>query len=137
MLYWRSTLNLVVEARDQAFQVTVKALGEVRELVVAAKQAEIDALRAQISRLEKDLAYEKSRGDALVDRLLVRDAHVAAVAPVAVAAAAERDVETAKKRSQVQAVFDELATIGDLPPARPEARAFEFPGGGRSVIPGV
>ena len=137
MFFSRKTLDLVVEARDRAFEAAVKVLGEARDLIVAAKQAEIDSLRDRVSRLEDDVRYERARADALVDRLLVRDAKVAAVAPAAIAAAAEMDVENAKKRDVIQQAFDQLTeTAGDIP-APTELRAHEFAGGGRAVVRSV
>lgn len=110
----------------------VSTLVEARDLVVAAKQAEIDGLMKRVAQLEKDWAYERSRADALVDRLLVRDARVAAVAPAAVAAAVEHDLLEGRKRGALQEIFDDVARVGEDPPPA-EARAFDFAGGGKGV----
>lgn len=135
MIIARSSVDLIVKAKDDAFETAVRVLGESRELVVAAKQCEIDALKAQLSTAEAALKYERARADALVDRLLVRDAKVAAVAPAAVAAAVESDIALGKKRDEVQKIFDNLATVGAEPPPG-EPRAFTFAGGGKGVSTG-
>lgn len=132
MIITRATLDLIIAARDMAFQTAVKALGESRELVVAAKQCEIDSLKSRVESLEAALKYERARADALVDRLLVRDAKVAAVAPAAVAAATEKDLAEGKKRAVLTEIFDKLAETGQEPPPG-EPRAFEFAGGGQAV----
>lgn len=133
MFISRTALNLIVASKDEAFRSAVDATAQARELVLAAKQAEIDFLKSHIAKLERAVQYEKTRADTLVDRLLVRDAKVAAVAPAAVAAAVEKDVKTAARRDEVQRVFDEVASVGadPVPPAEP--RAFDFAGGGRGV----
>lgn len=132
MLLSRASVDLIVAAKDAAFETAVRVLGESRELVLAAKQCEVDALKAALSTAEAALKYERSRADALVDRLLVRDAKVAAVAPAAVAAATEHDVLEGKKRAVISEIFDHLAETGAEPPAG-EPRAFDFAGGGRGV----
>lgn len=132
MLIARQNLDLILKAHDRAFETSIQALGDARDLVVAAKQCEIDRLQARVDALEKALAYERARADALVDRLLVRDAKVAAVALAAVAAATEKDLAMGKTRNAIQEVFDKLADLGE-PPAPGEPRAFDFAGGGEGV----
>lgn len=133
MLISRTALDLIVAAKDAAFRASVEATAQARDVLLAAKQAEIDFLKSHITKLERAIQYEKTRADALVDRLLVRDAKVAAVAPVAVAAAVEKDTKTAQRRDEVQRVFDEVASVGADPTPPAEPRAFDFAGGGRGV----
>lgn len=128
----RAAVDLILEAHTNSFTTAVKALGESRELVVAAMQNEIDSLKSRIELLEQDLSYERKRADTLVDRLLVRDARVAAVAPAAIAAATEHDILEGKKRPEILKIFDEVAQVGEG--ANPhEPRGFDFAGGGKGV----
>ena len=114
MFLTQRILDLIVTTKNEAFAI---ALG--------AKENEIISLKSRIEVLSGEVKYERARADSLVDRLLVRDAKVSAVAPVAVAAAAERDkvaVERLKK------TFEGLADVGDIPEQK-EPRAFEIAGG--------
>lgn len=107
-------LDLIVKTKDESYGI---ALG--------AKQNEIVALTARIEVLAEEVRYERARADGLVDRLLMRDAKVAAVAPAAIAAAAERDKVAVKK---LEETFAGLAEVGEIPESR-EPRAFDVAGG--------
>ena len=124
MFFSRYSLDVIVKTKDEALVI-----------IVAAKQSEINSAHDEIDRLREELEYERHRADALVDRLLVRDARVAAVAPAALAAAAQMDKETLARAKAVADVMNEPA--GAIPSEfNPAAgpRAFEFAGRGRGVV---
>lgn len=106
----------------------VKAMNESFGLSISSKHNEIVSLNKLIDRLTEEVKYERARADSLVDRLLLRDAKVAAVAPAAIAAAAERDKVTVEKLKET---FAGLAEVGEMPdPGAPgEPRAVEVAGG--------
>ena len=106
--------DLLVAAKDDSFRIAI-----------GAKECEIEVLARTISDLAEQLKYERARADSLVDRLLVRDARVAAVAPVALDVAKHKDAEAVKKLTEI---FDSMNEMGDVIPA-PEARTFEMAGG--------
>lgn len=114
MLLTSGILDLVVRTKDSA-----------QELILAAKESEIRSLKNQIENLEAQLKYERVKSDGLVDRLLVRDAHVAAVAPAAVELSKQKDEQAA---ARLKVVFDQLNDIGDAVPVR-DPRAFDLAGG--------
>ena len=124
-------LDIILKAKDESYLLAVSAKDASHALAVASLQNEIIGLRRTATLLEEKLKYEAARADGLVDRLLVRDARVAAVAPSAVAAAVHKDNEAAKK---LQAIFDEVNMAGVDFPAK-EQRAFEM-AGGVAVDPG-
>ncbi len=124
-------LDIILKAKDESYLLAVSAKDASHALAVASLQNEIIGLRRTATLLEEKLKYEAARADGLVDRLLVRDARVAAVAPSAVAAAVHKDAEAVKVFKEV---FDELNKAGvDFPP--PEQRSFEL-AGGVAVSPG-
>lgn len=106
----------------------VKAMNESFGLSLSSKHNETVMLSALIDRLTEEVKYERARADSLVDRLLLRDAKVAAVAPAAIAAAAERDKVAVEKLKET---FAGLAEVGEMPdPTAPgEPRAIEVAGG--------
>lgn len=106
--------NLLVAAKDDSFRI---ALG--------AKECEIEVLTRTISDLAEQLKYERARADSLVDRLLVRDARVAAVAPVAIDIAKHKDSEAVKKLTEIFSSMNEMGA--DVP--APQQRAFGIAGG--------
>lgn len=110
------------------FDLLIKAKDESLSLSLASKQNEIVLLKQLVDRLEGEIKYERARADSLVDRLLLRDARVAAVAPAAIAAAAERDKVAVEKLKET---FAGLAEVGEMPdPGAPgEPRAVEVAGG--------
>ncbi len=110
---------------DRVFDILMKAKDEAFSIAIGAKENEIHSLTERIETLTDEVKYERSRADALVDRLLTRDAKVAAVAPAAVAAAAERDKVVAERLKET---FAGLAEVGEIPEPK-EARAFEVAGG--------
>ena len=116
---------------DRVLDIILKAKTEAHALAVASLQNEIIGLKRTANILEEKLRYESARADGLVDRLLVRDARVAAVAPSAVAAAVHKDAEAAKV---IAKIFDELNSAGQEFPG-PEQRSFEI-AGGVAVSPG-
>jgi hypothetical protein len=110
---------------DRVLDIILKAKDQAHALAVASLQNEIIGLKRTATLLEEKLKYESARADGLVDRLLVRDARVAAVAPSAVAAAVHKDAESVKVLSKI---FDEINLTGvDLPPS--EQRAVDVAGG--------
>ena len=129
-------LDIILKAKDEAHALSENALAKSCELVVTAErsahtlavaslQNEILGLKRTATILEEQLKYERARADGLVDRLLVRDARVAAVAPSAVAAAVHKD---AKAVETLTKIFDEINMAGvDVPPS--EHRAFDMAGG--------
>lgn len=117
MFLTHRTHDLIVKAKDESFS-----------LSLASKQNEVVMLKSLIERLTEEVKYERARADSLVDRLLLRDAKVAAVAPAAIAAAAERDKVAVEKLKET---FAGLAEVGEMPdPGAPgEPRAVEVAGG--------
>lgn len=115
MLITRGTLDIILAAKSEAL-----------DLIMGSKESEIRALKVQIEDLVGQLRYERSRADTLVDRLLAKEAHVAAVAPQAAHIAQMREDEVVKK---LKVVFDGLGDVGEMPPPRGEARAFDMAGG--------
>ena len=114
-------LDIILKAKDD----TLVAHTDAHALAVASLQNEIIGLKRTATILEEKLKYESARADGLVDRLLVRDARVAAVAPTAVAAATYRDEKAAE---QLKKVFDEINSAGVDFPVK-EQRSFEIAGG--------
>src|ERR1035437_3306001 len=102
-------LDIILKAKEDSFEISITALDVAHTLAVASLQNEIIGLKRTATLLEEKLKYERARADGLVDRLLVRDARVAAVAPSAVAAAVHKDAEGAKK---LAAIFDEMNSVG-------------------------
>lgn len=135
-------LDIILKAKDEAHSLAYRSVAESCELVVSAErnahtiavaslQNEINGLRRTATLLEEKLKYESARADGLVDRLLVRDANVAAVAPSAIATAVHKDAEAVKK---ITAIFDEMNAAGvDFP--EKEQRAFDV-AGGTAIAPG-
>ena len=126
MFLTQRILGLVAQTKDDAYAVALAALHQARELAVSAKQAEIARLDAQISDLKEELRYEKKRGDTLVDRLLQKEARIAAVAPVAEHVVKHQDAEAVKR---LKVVFDEINSMDAHIPPVSEGRAFEMAGG--------
>ena len=118
-------LDIILKAKDESYLLAVSAKDASHALAVASLQNEILGLKRTATILEEQLRYERARADGLVDRLLVRDARVAAVAPSAVAAAVHKDAEAVKK---LTAIFDEINMTGVDFPAK-EQRAFDMAGG--------
>lgn len=114
MFLTQGTFDLIVKTKDESYAI---ALG--------AKQNEIISLNARLEVLGEEVRYERHRADGLVDRLLMRDANVAAVAPAAVAAAAERDKVAVERLKET---FAGLGEVGEIPEPR-EPRAFDVAGG--------
>jgi len=111
----------------ESYQIALGAMREAYEVVLSAKQAEADMLRRQIADLMSREKYLQAKADNLVDRLLVRDAKVAAVAPMAIEVAKARDEETVKR---LRETFEQLNDVGITPAsAVKEPRAFELAGG--------
>ena len=125
-------LDIILKAKNDAHAAVMCALHSSHDLARASLSNEIVGLTRRIEGLEAQLKYERARADGLVDRLLVRDARVAAVAPSAVAAAVRKDAEAAKV---IAKIFDELNSAGQEFPG-PEQRSFEI-AGGVAVSPGV
>lgn len=120
-------LDIVVRTKDDAHALALSAFHSAHDIALGAKEAEVRALKTQVDDLAGQLKYEKARGDALVDRLLQKDAHVAAVAPVAAHVAAHQDKEAVKKLNEI---FESLNDVGQDPPPRgAEGRAFDMAGG--------
>lgn len=124
-------LDIILKAKDESFLLTISSKDESHALAVASLQNEIIGLKQMAIILEEKLKYESARADGLVDRLLVRDARVAAVSPSAVAAAVHKD---AKGAEVLRKIFDEINSAGVDFPA-PEQRSFEI-AGGVAVDPG-
>lgn len=110
---------------NRVFDILINALDASHRIAIGAKECEIEVLTRTISDLAEQLKYEKARADGLVDRLLVRDARVAAVAPSAVAAAAYKDGEAVKKLTEIFSSMNEMGA--DIP--APQQRTFEMAGG--------
>lgn len=107
-------LDLVVTTKDDCYAI---ALG--------AKENEIRYLKDSIEELSAQLKYERSRADGLVDRLLVRDARVAAVSPAAIEIAKHKDEQAVSK---LKAIFDDMNAMGADIPSK-DTRAFDLAGG--------
>lgn len=118
-------LDLIVKTKDDAHALVVDALRSAHSVALGAQANEILALKKTVEDLAAQLKYERARGDGLVDRLLVRDAKVAAVSPAAVAVAEYKDANAAKK---LQEIFDSVNAMGAEVPVT-EHRAFDMAGG--------
>src|SRR3990167_8413395 len=94
-------LDLVVKTKDDAYAIALSAFDSSHRIALGAKETEIEALTRTIVDLTAQLKYERARADNLVDRLLVRDAQVAAVAPAAVEIAKHKDEVAVKKLKEV------------------------------------
>lgn len=102
------------------------------ETGMEAKCSEVGMLRGELEKALEQARYERQRADALVDRLLERDARVAAVAPEARALA---DAKTVQSVKTVEKLFDEINLAGeDLPDRIAEPQITEFAGGGKGGI---
>lgn len=124
-------LDIILKAKDESYLLAVSAKDASHALAVASLQNENLGLKRTATILEEQVRYERSRADALVDRLLVRDAKVASVAPAAVAAAAHKD---AKAAEQLKKIFDEINLAGVESPST-EQRSIDI-AGGTIVSPG-
>lgn len=129
MLMSARVFDIVVKTKDDAYALALAAFNDSHALAISAKENEIRYLKEINNSLSDALKYERAKSDGLVDRLLVRDARVAAVSPAAVEIAKHKDVEAVKKLTEI---FDQMNEMGDVP-APKETRAFEFPGGGSAV----
>ncbi len=123
-------LDIILRAKNDAYSLAISASDIGHSLSVGSLQNEIVGLNKTVVKLEEQLKYERARADGLVDRLLVRDARVAAVAPSAVAAAVHKDAESVKKLTEI---FDAINDVGVEHPG--EQRAFDM-AGGTAVSPG-
>lgn len=130
MFITEKILDLVVKTKDEAHALALAAFNQSHEIAVGALRNEVVELKKINEALSAALRGERSRADGLVDRLLVRDAKVAAVAPAAIAAATHVDEQTV---ARLREAFSGLADVGEVPPAS-EHRAFEI-GGGSAVLP--
>ena len=120
-------LDLIVKTKDDAHALAISALIDAHRIALGCKEVEITALKNSIAQLTQQLSYERSRADGLVDRLLVRDAQVAAVSPAAIEIAKHKDEEAVKKLSEI---FDQLNEVAAEPPTnKVEPRAFDLAGG--------
>ena len=110
---------------QRVFDILINALDQGHRIALGAKECEIEVLTRTISDLAEQLKYERARADSLVDRLLVRDARVAAVAPVALDVAKHKDSEAVKKLTEIFSSMNEMGA--DIP--APQQRTFEMAGG--------
>lgn len=129
MFLTHKILDLVVKTKDDAHALVLSAFDSSYRLSLGAKEIEIEALTRLIADLGAQLKYERARADNLADRLLVRDAHVAAVSPAALETAKHKDEVAVKK---LREVFDQLNDIAVEVPAKTH-RAFDLAGGSAVV----
>jgi len=118
-------LDMIATTKDNSYALALSAFHDAHNLAIGAKGNEIISLQQRINELKEQLSYEKKRGDHLVDRLLQKEAHVAAVAPMAEHLVKHQDEEMVKK---LKVVFDEINSVGQEVPT-PESRVFEMAGG--------
>ena len=121
--------DIVVKTKDDSYALALSAFNESHVLALAAKENEILYLKNDLEDLKTQLKYEKARADNLVDRLLIKEAKVAAVSPMALEAAKEKDEHAVKN---LKIIFDQLNDVAAEIPAK-ETRAFDFAGGGSAV----
>lgn len=121
--------DIVVKTKDDAYALALAAFDASHHIAIGAKEVEIASLRKTIDQLSEQLSYERAKADGLVDRLLVRDAKVAAVAPAAVEVAKYKDEAAMKKLKEI---FDDMNAMGAEVPAK-ENRAFDLAGGSAVV----
>lgn len=128
MLITGKVLDIVVSTKDNAYALALSAFNESHNLSMNAKESEIRSLKEINAGLSEALKYERARADALVDRLLQKEAHVAAVAPLAAHVAKHQDEAAVKKLNEI---FESLNDVGEVPPPSrgAEGRAFEMAGG--------
>lgn len=108
-----------------------------KQLTDALRQAhttEVVVLRSRIHELEEQVKYERAKADSLYDRLLIRDAKVAPVQAVALAAATAEAKDPKKNiTEELSRVFDQLASVGEAPDEQQQAEAHTFAGGGVAI----
>lgn len=129
MLMTARVFDIVVKTKDDAYALALSAFNDSHALALSAVQNEIRYLKNDLENVKTQLKYEKARADNLVDRLLIKEAKVAAVSPMAIEAAKMHDEQAVKK---LREVFDQLNDVAAEIPAK-ETRAFEFAGGGSAV----
>lgn len=120
----RWLLDKLIETQKELTEQALSSYIESFKLALSAKETEVAFLKRQIADLQQSIRYESKRADALVDRLLIRDAKVFPVQPLA--------EEQAKKEQEavfakLQEVMDEVNMTGeDVPeiPAAPQQTTF-------------
>lgn len=126
MFITNKILDIVVSTKDQSYALALSAFNSAHDLAMGAAQSEIRALKLQVEDLVGQLKYERARADRLVDRLLERDARVAAVAPMAEHVAKHQDAEAVKVLDKIFHSINEVGQDVNIPT---EGRAFEMAGG--------
>lgn len=126
MFLTQRILDLVVKTKDDAHATALAAVDASHRVALGALDNEIQALKRLINQLNEQLSYERAKSDGLVDRLLVRDAKVAAVAPAAVEIAKHKDEQAVQKLKEL---FDGLNDVTADIPAPKDLRAFDLAGG--------
>lgn len=124
-------LDIILKAKDESFKFSVTAQEWAFTLAIAAKDHEIEVFKTANEKLIEELKYEKARADALVDRLLVRDAKTFAVSPQAVEAGKLKDSVSVEKLKTIDKLFNELNDVGsDFPSeSTTDPRSFSIAGG--------
>lgn len=109
---------------------TVAAYAEAFNVSLSAKQDEVAILKRQIADIEEQVRYQTARADALVDRLLLRDAKVYPVQPIAAEQAKKQQEAAIKALSEIG---DQLAQVGEDEPGTLEPREHVFAGGASGI----
>jgi len=120
----REFFSQLFEYRNSDYEKLVLSYKEFFGVALEAKEKECGFYRAEIERLRKDVAFERSRANAAIDSLLVRDAHIAPLEQVR-----SKEVQAKDKIAQVRMKeFDSLlAQIGeDIGEADPTIRTEEM-----------
>lgn len=131
------TPNWVIEkllaAEHKAQEYIVKYSDLRLSQILEAKQNEVDFLNKQIVELTEQVAYQRERADQLVDRLLMRDGHVAPVTPMATQAI-KTQVDKEKDRSKiVDEILESVNSVGEDLDNMPQPIKVVFAGGGETI----
>lgn len=130
----KALLDCLIESGRYGNKVAVEAIREGHKVALSAIATENAFLRAEVASLKHDLAIETARSQALVDRLLVRDAKIYPVQPIATEAVKAAQAEKDKIGKEISKVFDQMSSVGeDAPEVAQSSQQVDFDGGGRVV----
>ena len=128
----KNFLDRMLCASDRGYEVAVAALKEAHQIALQALSTENIVLRKIVHDQHEELNLEKARNQALVDRLLVRDAKVFPVQPIAQEAVKAMEADRVRITKVLDDVFAQTNTVGEDIPEKPQGAAeVNFGGGGR------
>lgn len=106
----REFFSELFKLRDEDFEKLVLSYRDYFGVALEAKEKQCDFYRAEIERLRSDVAFERSRCNAAIDALLVRDAHIGPIEQLRKKESKPKD-ELAQKR--MKEFSDLLAQVGE------------------------